>query len=224
MNRLTKIKLSALSLGLGLSLPMFANAESIDDEIIQLQQAWAHINYQLKDEAQEQGFEKLVLKAQEMTDKYTDNAKSWIWSGIIKSSFAGQKGGLGALSLAKKSKKDFEKAIDLDENSLNGSALMSLGVLFHKVPGWPIAFGDDDKAEELMKKALKINPKGIDTNYFYGEYLYDEGKYSQAKDYLTLALQATPRAKRPLADKFRQEEIKQVLTKVEKRLQKRSKR
>ncbi|WP_281557170.1 hypothetical protein [Thalassomonas sp. RHCl1] len=222
MNRL--MKRSLITLSLALSTPLLANAASIDEEITKLQQQWAHVNYELKDDAQEQGFKKLVQQAQAVTEQYGDNAKSWIWSGIIQSSFAGQKGGLGALSLAKKSKKDFEKAIELDANALNGSAMMSLGVLFHKVPGWPIAFGDDDKAEELMKKALAINPKGIDGNYFYGEYLYDEGKYQQAKDYLQLALQAAPRPNRPLADKYRQEEVRQVLEKVEKRLNKRSKK
>ncbi|WDE07692.1 hypothetical protein SG34_012815 [Thalassomonas viridans] len=220
MNRLMK----NISLGLVLSLPFTANAGSVNEEIAKLQQQWAHVNYELKDDAQQQGFEKLVQQAQAVTEQYTGNAESWIWSGIIQSSFAGKKGGLGALSLAKKSKKDFEIAIELDANALNGSALMSLGVLFHKVPGWPIGFGDDDKAEELMKKALAINPKGIDGNYFYGEYLYDEGKYQQAKDYLNLALQAAPRPNRPLADKYRQEEIRQVLAKVEKRLNKGSKK
>ena len=34
----------------------------------------------------------------------------------------------------------------------------SLGVLYYKVPGWPIGFGDKDKARDLLQKALAVNP------------------------------------------------------------------
>jgi hypothetical protein len=34
------------------------------------------------------------------------------------------------------------------------------------VPGWPIAYGDTNKADALLKKALVINPNTIDANYF----------------------------------------------------------
>ena len=92
-------------MGLVLSTPFLVNAAPVDDEIAKLQQQWAHVNYELKDDAQSQAFEQLIHQARSVTIKYGDDAKSWIWSGIIQSSFAGQKGGLGALSLAKKSKK-----------------------------------------------------------------------------------------------------------------------
>ena len=35
-----------------------------------------------------------------------------------------------------------------------GSAYTSLGTLYFKVPGWPVGFGDEEKAEELLRKAL----------------------------------------------------------------------
>jgi Tfp pilus assembly protein PilF len=43
----------------------------------------------------------------------------------------------------------------------------------------------------MLKKSLAINPKGIDINYFYGEYFYDEREYKQAKQFL-LAAQKVP--------------------------------
>ena len=101
-----------------------------------------------------------------------------------------------------------------------GSALTSLGVLFHKVPGWPIGFCSDKKAEKLLKKALKINPNGIDPNYFYGEYLYDERDSNTSRKPLLLAQQATPRPDRPIADEYRQKEIAKILAKLDKRLKK----
>jgi Tfp pilus assembly protein PilF len=50
------------------------------------------------------------------------------------------------------------------------------GALYYQVPGWPIGFGDKDKANELLKKALALNPDGIDPNYFYGDFLLKEKK------------------------------------------------
>jgi hypothetical protein len=89
--------------------------------------------------------------------------------------------------------------------------------LYCKIPCWPIGFGDDE-AQVMLKKALAINPKGLDINYFYGEYLYDEGEYKKAKHHLLGAQQAPARNERPLADKFRYEEIEHVFFKVVKKL------
>ncbi|MDW1892551.1 hypothetical protein R7O12_25450, partial [Vibrio sp. Vb1574] len=123
----------------------------------------------------------------------------------------GAQGGLGALSLAKEAKSLLEGVIATSPQTLDGSAYTSLGSLYYKVPGWPIGFGDDDKAEEMLKKALEINPKGIDPNYFYGDFLAEEGRDKEAKVYLTRAMQASPRPDRPLADKGRKLEIEATL-------------
>lgn len=189
-----------------------------DGKLLNLQQSWANVNYILKSDPQEESFEELLIQAEAFVNDYPKKAETWIWQGIIQSSYAGSKGGLGALSLAKKAKKSFEKAISLDETALNGSAFTSLGTLYHKVPGWPISFGDDDDAQDLLKKAVTMNPKGIDSNYFYGEFLYDEGKYEMANEYLHNAQNAPARETRPIADKNRQDEIQALLTKVEKKL------
>ena len=53
---------------------------------------------------------------------------------------------------------------------------VSLGTLYHRVPGFSVGFGSDRKAKEYLEKAVAINPDGIDRNYFYGEFLYDEGR------------------------------------------------
>ena len=49
------------------------------------------------------------------------------------------------------------------------------GFPYYQVPGWPVGFGDDEKAEQLLKQALAINPTGIDPNFFYGDFLLDQG-------------------------------------------------
>ncbi|PCJ92157.1 MAG: hypothetical protein COA46_06360 [Porticoccaceae bacterium] len=190
----------------------------INEEVIKLQHRWAEVNYQLHNKAQLSAFNALVLDAEKVVSAYPNSAASWIWSGIIKSTYAGAKGGLGALSLAKASKADLEKAMQIEPEALDGSAYTSLGTLYFNVPGWPLGFGNDDKAEELLLKAIAINPKGIDSNYFFGNYLIQEKRYQEAKTYLLKAQNASPRATRPLADAGRQKEIVNALAIVNKKL------
>ena len=184
------------------------------DDVKRLQDRWAEINYQLEGKTQLSAFEQLVSEATALTAANPAAAEAWIWSGIIKSTYAGAKGGLGALALAKASKADLEQALELDPRALQGSAYTSLGALYYSVPGWPVGFGDHEKAEELLKEALLQNPEGIDSNYFYGSFLITEKRYAEARNYLQKAQKAAPRDGRALADTGRQQEIADALAAI----------
>ena len=82
------------------------------------------------------------------------------------------------------------------------------------MPGWPIGFGDHDKAADYLHKALALNPDGMDPNYFIGELLYEEGDYSRSLQHLQKALAAPARTDRPLADAGRRDEINTLMAKV----------
>jgi len=180
-------------------------------ELFHMQERWAEVNYQLEGKTQLSAFAQLVEEIEELSEEEPSSAEVWIWRGIIKSTYAGARGGLGALGLAKEAKADLEFAMELDADALEGSSYTSLGTLYHSVPGWPVGFGDEDKAEELLVKALTLNPEGIDTNYFYGTYLLDEKRFDEAEKYLLQAQQAPPRPTRPVADSGRQREIREAL-------------
>ncbi len=194
--------------------------DNFDNDLLALQQQWAKVNYTLEDDVQEDGFEALIKQAHQLAQQHPQKAEAYVWLGIIQSSYAGAKGGLGALSLAKAAKKSLERSLELDDSALQGSAYTSLGTLYHKVPGWPLGFGDDDDAKEMLEKAIAINPNGIDPNYFYGEFLFDERDYAAAKQHLSLALDAPSRDTRPLADASRREEIRQLMARVDSKLAK----
>ncbi|MFT6989002.1 MAG: tetratricopeptide (TPR) repeat protein [Paraglaciecola sp.] len=219
---LSKFGIVALLTAPSLAATSFSSlaAENFNSQLLNLQQSWAKVNYQLTDDTQKVGFEDLLKQAKELVAANPDNANSLVWLGIIESSYAGAKGGIGALSLAKKAKKVLEASMKIDDSALDGSAYASLGTLYHKVPGWPLSFGDDDTAKEMLEKAMLINPDGIDSNYFYGEFLFDEKQYTKAKQHLTHALQAAAREERPVADEFRRVEINQLMAKVDKKINK----
>lgn len=229
MKKLTTLSTTVI-LGLGLALshtaiaqanevtestaPTSALSETATSPLKTLQHQWAHINYELDDAEKEKAFVALINTAKSFVKAEPNNPELLIWQGIIQSSTAGAKGGLGALDYAKDARKSFEHAMRLDENALSGSAMTSLGVLYHKLPGWPISFGNDKKAEKLLKHALEINPDGIDPNYFYAEFLFDNGKYEQALKFAKKALDAPARADRPIADSGRKREIALLEAKI----------
>ncbi len=191
----------------------------MESGLAQLQQQWAIVKYQTPDhEQQEQAVEKLAAQAQQLVAQFPGTAEPLIWQGIVLATKAGIDGGLGALGEAKAARSSLEAAEKIDPKALNGSVYTSLGSLYYKVPGWPVGFGDDDKAKAYLEKALAMNPDGIDPNFFYGEFLYEDGDYAHAKTALEHGLQAPPRPGRELADKGRAEEIRDLLAKVQKKL------
>lgn len=197
----------------GLVNPVDLLADAATD-LTDMQKRWATVNYTKNSKANRKIFKQLVKDSIKLSEQYTESAEIIVWTGIINSSYAGVASGLSGLSYAKDAKVYFEKAIKINGDVLNGSAYTSLGTLYSKVPGWPLGFGDEDKALVLLQKGLAINPDGIDSNYFYADYLYEQKKYLEAKTFLEKALQAPARPERPNADKGRREDIQKLLAEI----------
>ena len=187
------------------------------DEIIQpIQKKWAEIKYETPEKQQAELYQALSQQSRKIVESHPGMAEPLIWEGIVISSEAGARGGLGALSLAKEARQRLDDALKINDKALGGSAYTSLATLYAKVPGWPIGFGDKDKAEEYFKKSIAINPDGIDPNFFYGEYLIDRDRLVEARQHLETALKAPPRPGRELADAGRRKEIQARLDKLNK--------
>lgn len=180
-----------------------------------IQQRWAQIQYRTPETQRAAAFEKLATDSRRFTEESPQAAEAWIWNGIVTSSWAGAAGGLGALSKVKDARASLEKALALDPGALQGSAYTSLGALYDRVPGWPIGFGDSDKATEMLRKALQMNPDGIDPLYFWGDHLARQKQYGEARQALQKALQAPPRPGREVADQGRRAEINALLKEIQ---------
>lgn len=194
-------------------------ARAADDpmaaELLDLQHAWEKANYETPDaSAKKASLEALSQRAEGFVRAHPGRAEPLIWQGIVLSTYAGAKGGLGALSVAKQSRDSLLAAMKLDDKALQGSAYTSLGALFYKVPGFPIGFGNHGKAADYLRKALALNPDGIDPNYFYGELLFEDGEYAQSLRFLQKALAAPARPDRPVADAGRRGEINALIARV----------
>lgn len=175
-------------------------------DVTQVRDRWAQINYQVPKPQREAAFETLLKQAGSAKQAQPRDAAALIWEGIVLSSLAGEKGGMGALGLVKQAKADFESALKLDPGALEGAAYTSLGALYYQVPGWPLGFGNDDTARTMLRKGLAIDPNGIDSNYFYADFLRDQKDWAGAKTAFEKALAAPARPGREIADAGRRKE------------------
>lgn len=211
-----QLVLSVIATGLlmGLSATTYAQTANpaMMDGVHNLQRQWAHIKYDITDEdAQLDAIHNLEAEGEKLRAKFPDSPEVQIWQGIILSTDAGIVRGISALGKVRDARELFENVIKTAPTTMDGSAYTSLGSLYYQVPPWPLAFGSDAKAEENLKKALALNPNGIDPNFFYGDFLRQQERYDEARVYFEKALDAPDRTDRPLADAGRRAEIARAL-------------
>ena len=192
-----------------MAMPLWA--QDMRAELAQIQQRWAQIQYQLPEDDKEKAFEALAKEAETFVADYPGRAEPLIWQGIVLSTYAGAKGGLGALGLVKEARASLEAALKIAPEALDGSAYTSLGSVYYQVPGWPLGFGDDEMARKYLQKSLAINPEGIDANYFFGDFLAEQDEPQRARVYLEKVLAAPPRPGREVADAGRRAEAELLL-------------
>lgn len=205
--------LSALLVAASLGITSIALAADrpVDAAIADLGRGWAKVNYQMAEAEQDKAFSQLDERARQAARDFPGQAEPLIWQAIILSSHAKAVGGLGALSKVKEARELLLAAEKIDAGALNGSVYTTLGSLYAKVPGWPIGFGDKDKARACFEKALSLNPKGIDANYFYADFLAEQGESARAMEFLKAAQQAAPRPGREDADAGRRQDIAKLM-------------
>lgn len=207
--KLRTITIIALLTAYGVASPAFATTPT--ESAMTIAQSWAQIKYGMSPDAQGPAMEALKKQADSVAASNPGKAETLIWDGIVTSTLASIKGGLGGLSLAKEARSLLEKAEKIDPNALDGSVHTSLGALYYQVPGFPIGFGSTRKAREHLETALKIAPHGIDANYFWADFMYSQGEYAEAAKALKVALAAPGRPGREAADAGRRAEVERLL-------------
>lgn len=181
-------------------LPLLAKADAMQPIVDKVEARWAHIHYNVAKEQQDAAYQQLLVELKVFQAQYPNQAELIIQQAIIVASNAENIDALSALQAVNEARDLLLQAIELDPNASAGAAYVTLGSLYYRVPGWPIAFGDDDKARVMLQKALTVNPDTIDANYFYGDFLVTQGKQQEAVTYFKRALAIPVRETQVFAD------------------------
>ncbi len=199
-----------------------AYAGDLDEAVLELQHEWAIANYKVADKEKEATFKALVDKAEALNAKYSDRAEPKIWEAIIRAGYAGAMGGLSSMT---KAMPQMEKGRDLlfeaekiNASAMNGAVFTTLGSFHYMTPGWPIGFGDDDKALEYLTEAHSIAPDDMDANYFMADYWMEQRKYKKALPILEKIMALPAVANRPIYSEGRRAEAAKLLAKAQKKL------
>ena len=175
-------------------------ADALEHAIQRIESEWAYTHYNIAKEQRNIAFTQLLAELQVLNTQYPDQAELIIQQAIIVASNADNIDPLSALQAIHQARDLLLRAIALNPNASEGAAFVTLGSLYYRVPGWPIAYGDDDKAQAMLEKALLINPNTIDANYFYADFLSRQGQQQQAMKYFKRALAIPVRATQIFAD------------------------
>lgn len=210
-----KIKLVFVVLALMLiNTKIYANdGKNLENEILYIRYNVTAIehNYSVNNKAAKtKAYGNLIEKADKLIADYPNAAEPYLWKAISLSGQAKYKGAT-ALANVKSAKSLLEKSISINPKASNAAAYNTLGILYHKVPAWPVAYGDDAKAEAYFQKALSIS-SNLDTNYRYGEFLIDTNAQNKGISYLKKALAFPDRPNRK-EDSLKKEDIKALLKK-----------
>jgi tetratricopeptide (TPR) repeat protein len=194
-----------------------AEKPTLRSELLRLAHDWEHIKLEVVDrDDQERQMGILAQQAKDIAQRHQNLPDSVIWVGIATSeqaSIANENGSpIKALGLARRARDILEEAEKIDPVTLDAAAPTSLGVLYYRVPGFPIGFGDKSKARHYLQEAVTNAPDGLDANYFYGDFLYEQHEYPEAINIFRHALTLPALSDRPIWDRSQRSLIQGFLS------------
>jgi tetratricopeptide (TPR) repeat protein len=192
-------------------------SENLKDSLKNIESEWASIYYGTPKSRQGPAYAQLLDKTTSLARQYPNTAEPFFWQAVLKATYAEQQDPFSALNAIREARDLLVKAIKINPQTMGGSAYVTLGTLYYMVPKWPVSFGDDDVAKQMLETALKINPDGIDANYFYGEFLLSHNKQNDAAIYLERASSAPARTEQLFADNQLKAQAKRALQNTQKR-------
>jgi tetratricopeptide (TPR) repeat protein len=192
-------------------------AENLNDSLQSIESEWASIYYRMPKQKRGPEYCRLLDKTITLSRQHPKNAEPIIWEAIVKATNADHQDAVSALKAIHEARDLLHKAIEINPQAMNGSAYVTLGTLYYMTPKWPIGFGDEATAEEFLQTALKINPNGIDSNYFYGDFLLSSNRFNEAEKYFKRAIAGPARTEQAYADNQLKEDAKRALKNTKER-------
>lgn len=198
-----------------LLLPHAGFAKNLESIVHSIESEWATIYFAADTSDKKSAYTRLLKRITNLSNEMPNTPELLFWQATIIASRAEHQNGIEALTAIHKAQELLLKTIAIKPETMDGSAFVTLGTLYYLAPGWPIAFGDDNKAEKYLKKGLQINPNGIESNYYYGHFLLTQDRPQKALEHFNIALKGPVRKEQVFADTQLKEEVKKIMTQID---------
>ena len=154
--------LAAASIMLLVSISPITHAsdnKALDADILAVAEEWARIKYLSKDDSErKEKMEVCGAKADALVTRYPGRVEALIWDGIVTSERASLTWGLSALNHASRARDLLLQAYKMDPKALDAGAPTSLGVLYYRVPGFPLGWEIPIRRVNFLKRLSGTRP------------------------------------------------------------------
>ncbi|MDT8428322.1 MAG: hypothetical protein RQ757_06110 [Pseudomonadales bacterium] len=169
------------TLGTSASAQSLSPVDGFFEQYAEIQLLWS------ADADREGPLTQLLEQAEAYRDAHPGAAEAWVATARIRFGYADTQGIVRGVRLMKTSRDELEHALTLDPAVRNGFAQAFLGYLYVGMPPWPLGFRDREKGVQLLEDALRINPDGMEINYYFAEYYGAEKDYGKALEHVERA-------------------------------------
>lgn len=152
-----------------------------------------------------------------MMEKYPDSAPIKFWYGANIGRWAKVHGFVKAATngIAKKLRRICKDIIEINPEYQGGGGYRILAQVHFYSPNIPLlmSWPSDEKALELIEKALNIAPDHPTNRMLYGEVLLEFDRHQEAKKQLQYIIETAPRSTHKVEDRYMQYRSRQLLNK-----------
>jgi tetratricopeptide (TPR) repeat protein len=177
-----------------------------------IQAEWSEVFYLAPRAEQVTRYRGLLERIRALKAEAPQRAEPLIVEAIILCTYSAAALGLDTLEMLEESRDLLKKSIERDPKALEGAAYVTLGNLYRRLPGWPLLYGDKKIAREVLTTGVRLFPEGIDTNYFMGDILLEEGDTKAALPYLEKAARVPIRPTLRVSDEKLHKEAQEAVT------------
>ncbi len=135
-------------------------------------------------------FEELLQSVESYRDANPGNASAWIVLARVRFGYANTQGIVRGMRLMKEVRDELQKSVQLDAQAEQGFGQALLGFLYVGMPPWPLGFRNKDKGADYLAAAYRLNPDGMEINYYYAQYYASEKRFAQALQHVERARHA----------------------------------
>lgn len=116
-------------------------------------------------------FADAVAYAERAVETQPEGVEGRYWYALTIGRLGEARGILRSLSAASDMRRELETVLELAPD--HAGAHFALGMLYHRLPGWPLSFGDNNRALELMSAAVELAPDNTTYRLGLAELLLD---------------------------------------------------